>query len=71
MDYNGHDTGKFVFDGIFSKIKFTKLTSKFFISAWRKQFPDNPAFKSSKTVEQFNKEGKLGRKSGEGFYKYK
>jgi 3-hydroxyacyl-CoA dehydrogenase len=41
------------------------------VLAWRNQFPDNPAFKKSEIVEKLNKEGKLGRKTGEGFYKYK
>jgi 3-hydroxyacyl-CoA dehydrogenase len=45
-------------------------TSKFIIDGWRQRYPDNPVFQSSGLVEKLVSEGKLGRKSGEGFYKY-
>jgi len=37
---------------------------------WEKRFPGDPLFKAPKIVEKMVKEGKLGRKSGEGWYKY-
>lgn len=45
-------------------------TSKFIVDGWRQRFPNDPTFKASKTIDQLVSEGKLGRKSGEGFYKY-
>lgn len=41
-----------------------------FIKGWHKRFPDNPAFKPSEYVNKLVAENKLGRKTGEGFYKY-
>lgn len=40
------------------------------MQGWHKKFPDNPLFVPSKYVENLVKEGKLGVKTGEGFYKY-
>jgi len=45
-------------------------TFKFIIDAWHKRYPDEPRFKPSQTVNKLVSEGKLGVKSGEGFYKY-
>jgi 3-hydroxyacyl-CoA dehydrogenase len=45
-------------------------TSKFILDGWHKQFPDDPLFKPSKLLEKLVAEGKLGKKTGEGFYKY-
>jgi 3-hydroxyacyl-CoA dehydrogenase len=39
-------------------------------SGWEKRFPNNPDFKVPELVRKMVKEGKRGRKSGEGFYKY-
>lgn len=43
---------------------------KFASEGWRKRFPDNPLYKPSPIVEKLVEEGKLGVKTGEGFYKY-
>lgn len=40
------------------------------IEGWYKRFPDNSLFKPSESLKQLVKDGKLGKKSGEGFYKY-
>jgi len=45
-------------------------TSKFIVDGWHKQYPDHPLFKPSPLLDKLVAEGKLGRKSGEGFYKY-
>lgn len=42
----------------------------FIVEGWAKRFPDDPAYKVPEIVEKMIKEGKLGRKSGEGYYKY-
>ncbi|KAK9727501.1 3-hydroxyacyl-CoA dehydrogenase, C-terminal domain [Popillia japonica] len=44
--------------------------SKDILEGWHKRFPDDPLFKPVRIVEKMVAEGKLGRKSGEGFYKY-
>lgn len=44
--------------------------TKFIIDGWHQRFPDNPLFKPSPLLDKLVKEGKLGTKSGEGFYKY-
>lgn len=40
------------------------------IKGWHKKYPDNPLFIPSELQKKLVKEGKLGRKSGEGFYSY-
>ncbi|XP_028648253.1 hydroxyacyl-coenzyme A dehydrogenase, mitochondrial [Erpetoichthys calabaricus] len=46
-------------------------TSKFIIDGWHKADPDNPLFSPSPLLNKLVEEGKLGKKTGEGFYKYK
>ncbi|CAD5215180.1 unnamed protein product [Bursaphelenchus okinawaensis] len=45
-------------------------TLKFIQDGWAKQHPDDPLFKPSQLLNKLVSEGKLGAKSGEGFYKY-
>lgn len=40
------------------------------ISGWKDMYPDEPAFTMPKCLDQLVKEGKLGRKTGEGFYRW-
>ncbi|XP_066535211.1 hydroxyacyl-coenzyme A dehydrogenase, mitochondrial [Hoplias malabaricus] len=46
-------------------------TSKFIIDGWNEMEPDNPLFAPSVLLNKLVAEGKLGKKTGEGFYKYK
>uniref|UniRef100_A0A6M2DCF3 3-hydroxyacyl-CoA dehydrogenase n=1 Tax=Xenopsylla cheopis TaxID=163159 RepID=A0A6M2DCF3_XENCH len=46
-------------------------TTYFIIDGWHKKFPENPLFKPPSILSKMVKEGKLGIKSGEGFYSYK
>jgi len=43
---------------------------KLIADAWAKAEPENPLFKPSKLIDEKVAAGKLGRKTGEGFYKY-
>jgi 3-hydroxyacyl-CoA dehydrogenase len=43
---------------------------KLIADAWSKAEPENPIFKPSKLIDEKVAAGKLGRKTGEGFYKY-
>lgn len=45
-------------------------TAKFVAEGWSESYPDEALFKPCATINQLVSEGKLGRKSGEGFYKY-
>lgn len=45
-------------------------THKSVSDGWYKKFPTNPTFKPSTVLEDMVAKGKLGVKSGEGFYKY-
>ncbi|XP_040002080.1 hydroxyacyl-coenzyme A dehydrogenase, mitochondrial [Xiphias gladius] len=46
-------------------------TMKFILDGWRAMDPDNPLFAPSELLNKLVAEGKYGRKTGEGFYKYK
>ncbi|KAG8134479.1 hypothetical protein E2320_007595 [Naja naja] len=46
-------------------------TSKFIIDGWHSLEPENPLFAPSQLLNQLVEEKKLGKKTGEGFYKYK
>lgn len=45
-------------------------TLKFIMDAWSESFPGKASFQTSPLVDKLVSEGKLGKKSGEGFYKY-
>ena len=46
-------------------------TTLHILNNWTKMYPNEPAFIVPKILVEKVKEGKLGRKSGEGFYKWK
>ncbi|XP_060782459.1 hydroxyacyl-coenzyme A dehydrogenase, mitochondrial isoform X2 [Neoarius graeffei] len=46
-------------------------TVKFIIDGWSEMEPENPLFSPSPLLNKLVSEGKLGKKTGEGFYKYK
>uniref|UniRef100_A0A8R1DN25 TYR_PHOSPHATASE_2 domain-containing protein n=1 Tax=Caenorhabditis japonica TaxID=281687 RepID=A0A8R1DN25_CAEJA len=46
-------------------------TLKFVMDGWVAEYPDNPLFAASPLLDALVSEGKLGRKTGEGFYSYK
>uniref|UniRef100_A0A3B3SQH7 Hydroxyacyl-coenzyme A dehydrogenase, mitochondrial n=1 Tax=Paramormyrops kingsleyae TaxID=1676925 RepID=A0A3B3SQH7_9TELE len=46
-------------------------TSKFIIDGWHAMEPENPLFAPSPMLNKLVAEGKLGKKTGEGFYKHK
>jgi len=45
-------------------------TNKFIMEGWSERFPGEPLFKESPMLNDLVSQGKLGRKTGEGFYKY-
>ncbi|XP_048366076.1 hydroxyacyl-coenzyme A dehydrogenase, mitochondrial [Sphaerodactylus townsendi] len=45
-------------------------TSKFIMDGWHSLEPDNPLYAPSALLDKLVEEKKLGRKTGEGFYKY-
>uniref|UniRef100_A0A1B0C9M7 3-hydroxyacyl-CoA dehydrogenase n=1 Tax=Lutzomyia longipalpis TaxID=7200 RepID=A0A1B0C9M7_LUTLO len=46
-------------------------TTRNIISGWHEKFPENPLFRPIETLDKLVQEGKMGVKSGEGFYSYK
>merc|ERR1719179_78421 len=44
-------------------------TTKFIMDGWSERFPDESLFRKSELLNSLVAEGKLGRKTGEGFYK--
>ena len=45
-------------------------TSKYIVDGWKKRYPDNTSFKTSELLDKIVGEGKFGKKTGAGFYKY-
>jgi 3-hydroxyacyl-CoA dehydrogenase len=45
-------------------------TTKFIIDGWHKKFPDNPLYAPSPLLNKLVSEGKLGRKTGQGFFNH-
>ncbi|XP_034244743.1 hydroxyacyl-coenzyme A dehydrogenase, mitochondrial-like isoform X2 [Thrips palmi] len=46
-------------------------TTKFILDGWHEKMPENPLFNPLDTLNKLVSEGKLGMKTGEGFYSYK
>lgn len=45
-------------------------TIKFILDGWSKEHPEEATFKPIALLDSLVEEGKLGKKTGEGFYKY-
>jgi 3-hydroxyacyl-CoA dehydrogenase len=45
-------------------------TTLFILEGWQKRFPNEPAFRPSELLRRMVKEGRLGRKTGRGFYEW-
>jgi 3-hydroxyacyl-CoA dehydrogenase len=45
-------------------------TAKFVAEGWSETYPDEPLFKPCQSINDLCAQGKFGRKSGEGYYKY-
>jgi len=45
-------------------------TNKFIMDGWSDRYPDETLFRQSELLNNLVADGKLGRKTGEGFYKY-
>lgn len=45
-------------------------TTLFILQGWTERYPNEPAFKIPASLERLVAEGKLGRKTGEGYYKW-
>jgi 3-hydroxyacyl-CoA dehydrogenase len=45
-------------------------TTKFIMDGWSKAYPEESLFRPSALQDRLVAEGKFGRKTGEGFYKY-
>ena len=45
-------------------------TSKYIVDGWKKRYPQDTSFKTSELLDKVVGEGKLGKKSGAGFYNY-
>lgn len=81
LDYVGLDTSKFIIDGrhvfyvyctcLFVCYMFISFFVYCFSVGWYETEPENPLFSPSPMLNKLVAEGKLGKKSGEGFYKYK
>lgn len=46
-------------------------TVKFVMDGWAAKYPEVQLFEASPLVDKLVAEGKLGRKTGDGFYSYK
>lgn len=46
-------------------------TTKFILDGWHEMEPENPLFQPSPSMNSLVAQKKLGKKTGEGFYKYK
>lgn len=45
-------------------------TMKFVVDGWHQRYPDDPRFTPSETLDKLVEQGKLGRKTGQGFHSY-
>ncbi|KAL4640465.1 hydroxyacyl-coenzyme A dehydrogenase, mitochondrial [Arapaima gigas] len=78
LDYVGLDTSKFIIDGEFlhglghrAAVSLKVCLTDVVTLGWHAMEPENPLFAPSQLLNKLVAEGKLGKKTGEGFYKYK